>query len=219
LNQPLPGPPDPSQIGYAYALMQSTPDGTPFVNGPDPNMVAAFTSVANKKTYGVLLDQAQQWVAKVDLSLFLSLSQLGTPPGFTLPVGTDVTLRALQTPPANTPQNPVVFLPTTGTLSLSVTSLDFGSQTVGTTSVPTSITLTNVGSLPLVPQIAIQGANEGDFVRIPSLVNDCTDTLGAQGVCTITLQFTPSAQGPRAAALTVDGGGRLLSVALTGNGN
>jgi len=81
----------------------------------------------------------------------------------------------------------------TPTVSLSHTSLSFGSQPVATTSTAQTITLSNGGSAGLsITSRMIAGANGGDFAGI-------TDTggnsVGGGGNCMIRVTFTPSAVG------------------------
>jgi hypothetical protein len=206
----LPGAPDPTQFGYGYGVMPPTPDGN-FANGSDPNAIGAFTSVVNRRSYGLLLDATQKWVAKVDLGLVVSAANLSSS-GDPLPTGRDLFGTGALTTGAG---NSVSYLPTTGTFSLTVDNINFGSQAVGTASVPSSVVLTNAGPTFAAPQIAVQGPNASDFAQ----TNDCSNRIPAQGTCTITVIFTPSTQGARTATLAVGGGGGdPLTVALSGNG-
>jgi FG-GAP-like repeat/HYDIN/CFA65/VesB-like, Ig-like domain len=85
------------------------------------------------------------------------------------------------------------------TLSLAPATLNFGQQTVGTSTMMTT-TLTNFGPTDVsLTKIAVTGANAKDFK--PS--NNCGRTLSAGTSCTITITFTPSAKGSRAANLSV----------------
>jgi len=100
---------------------------------------------------------------------------------------------------------------------LSPTTVDFGNQNVGTTSVPIPVTLTNRGPNTLsITQIAIKGADAGDFAQ----TNDCGSTVPPHGHCTITVTFTPTVKGQRSAKVSVsdDGGGSPQSVPLSGTG-
>jgi Abnormal spindle-like microcephaly-assoc'd, ASPM-SPD-2-Hydin len=102
-------------------------------------------------------------------------------------------------------------------VKLSPTSVNFGDQKVGTSSVPIPITLTNVGSVTLsISQIAIQGADAGDF----SQTNNCGTSVPALGECTITVTFTPVAKGKRTAmvSITDNGGASPQTVQLSGTG-
>jgi sugar lactone lactonase YvrE len=80
----------------------------------------------------------------------------------------------------------------TGPLAtLSAASLNFGTLTVGTTSAPQSVTLTNTGSGPL--NVTSINPPTGDF----SETNNCPTVLGRGASCTITVTFTPSTTGDR----------------------
>jgi hypothetical protein len=79
---------------------------------------------------------------------------------------------------------------------LSANSLGFGSQVVGSTSTPQTVSLTNSGSADL----AISGiAPSGDFAQ----TNTCGNTVTAGASCTISVTFTPTATGPRSGAVTI----------------
>jgi hypothetical protein len=79
---------------------------------------------------------------------------------------------------------------------LSVNSLVFGSQKVGTTSGPQIVTLTNSGSAAL----SISGiAATGDFLATPS----CPASLAPGASCTISVTFKPSATGGRFGILDI----------------
>jgi len=113
-----------------------------------------------------------------------------------------------------------VSLSGTGTatvVSLSPTSLTFGSEPVDTTSSPQVVTLTNAGSAALnITSISITGANATDFTEN----NTCSSAVAAGGNCTITILFTPSASGTRTASLNIadSASGSPQSVSLSGTG-
>jgi len=101
------------------------------------------------------------------------------------------------------------------TVSLSPTSIDFGQQTVGTSAMMTA-TLSNFGSTDVtVSKIALNGPSAKDY----KIANNCSTTLTAGTSCTITVTFTPSATGLRAATVTVVDsvpGPQLLSLSGVG---
>ncbi len=66
------GPPDPALIVYGYGALPPTPDGLAFINGNDPNAITTFTSVFDKKSYGLLVDANQNWIAKLNLNNYAS---------------------------------------------------------------------------------------------------------------------------------------------------
>lgn len=71
-------------------------------------------------------------------------------------------------------------------ISLTSQTLTFGSQPVGTTSSPQTVTLHNVGSAPLLIQ-HILAAPMGEF----SETNTCGGMVGGGENCTISVTFTP----------------------------
>ena len=85
-------------------------------------------------------------------------------------------------------------------VSLSGGPVMFGSQQIGTTSSPATVSLSNLGTGPLtITSIGLD--NTTDF----NLVNNCplTPTQIAQfGSCSVTITFTPTAAGTRTATLT-----------------
>jgi phospholipase C len=115
---------------------------------------------------------------------------------------------------ADSPQSLMV----TGTgiapqVDLSPPSLTFPDQTVGTTSAPMMVTLSNTGTAPL----NISGiTSTGDFAQS----NDCGAVLGAGTSCTITATFTPTQVGPASGAIIItdDASGSPHVINLIGNG-
>jgi hypothetical protein len=91
-----------------------------------------------------------------------------------------------------------VRLSGTGTgVSLSPASLNFGSQSVGTSSSPLPVKLTNSSTKALTfANIAVSG----DF----SETDDCTSGVAAGGTCTINVVFTPSTTGTLNGTLTLN---------------
>ncbi len=91
----------------------------------------------------------------------------------------------------------------TPAVTLSPTSLSYGSQLVGTTSGSQSSTLRNSGTAPLtITSIGMGGANAGDFAQS----NDCPVaplTLAVNATCTLTVTFSPTASGPLSASVSI----------------
>ncbi len=98
--------------------------------------------------------------------------------------------------------------------SLSLTSWDFGSQMVNTTSPVKAVSLTNTGDYALtISSIIISG----DFWQF----NNCPAYLTPQKSCTISLTFTPYSTGLRHGTLTITDNspsGSAQTVSLTGTG-
>jgi len=102
------------------------------------------------------------------------------------------------------------------TLQVSPTSLAFGSQSEGTSSVLQTVTITNPagGITAGLSGISITGTNKSDFV----LDDPCGPNLGAGGSCIVSVSFSPAASQPagsRSATLNVPGGSPA-AVPLTG---
>jgi hypothetical protein len=92
-------------------------------------------------------------------------------------------------------------------------SFTFASQTVGTSSAPQSVTLTNSGTSALA--VTSIGAL-GDF----AVTNNCGTSLAAGAFCSMAVVFTPQNTGTRSGSLTLtdSAAGSPQIVALTGTG-
>ena len=85
-------------------------------------------------------------------------------------------------------------------VSLSTLSLMFGSQTVGTATLPLTESITNNGTANLTfSSVSIDGSNASEF----NLGSDtCTGaTVVPNGACTVSVTFTPAARGSASASL------------------
>jgi uncharacterized repeat protein (TIGR03803 family) len=102
--------------------------------------------------------------------------------------------------PHSVPLSGIGAAATAPALTLSPTFLVFASQTVGSTSAVKTITLTNSGNAQLsISGISITGANNTDF----SQTNDCGSAVAPSLSCAITVTFTPTAVGARAANVSI----------------
>lgn len=119
----------------------------------------------------------------------------------------------------NAPGGPHV-VPVTGigtAVTVSPSSLNFGVITVGRSGKAKTVTVTNLGSTSLtINGITLSGANASDF----SQTNTCGSGLAGGATCTVTINFTPTAVGARAATLNVNDSdpGGPQTVSLTGTG-
>ena len=111
-------------------------------------------------------------------------------------------------------------VPLTGTgtyVQLSPPSLNFGTQPVGTKSLPKTITLTNKGDGAVnITSISITGADPKDFAE----TNNCGKSVASGASCFIKVTFKPLVKGKRTADFSIsdDGGGSPQKVGLTGTG-
>ena len=102
-------------------------------------------------------------------------------------------------------------------VGLSPTSLSFGTESVGTSSSPQSVTLSNNGTATLlISSIAVTGTNRGDFTQ----TNTCGASIAAGARCTIMVTFTPVRAGSRSASLSItdNAPGSPQTVSLSGTG-
>jgi hypothetical protein len=100
---------------------------------------------------------------------------------------------------------------------LSIPCYTYANQMVGTTSEPMLLGVTNAGTAKLnIDSIAVTGMNAADFAQ----TNNCPAVLQVRDACTISITFTPSALGPRAAQVIVtdDAPGSPQNTYLTGVG-
>jgi hypothetical protein len=98
-------------------------------------------------------------------------------------------------------------------IALFPTSLDFGTQTLSTTTPPQFVYLTNIGTGALsIASIT----TSGDFTG----TNNCGTSLSVGGSCAIAVSFSPTVAGARTGTLSIvdDASGAPHNVSLTGNG-
>jgi len=99
-------------------------------------------------------------------------------------------------------------------VTFSPTKVSFPSQTVGTSSGKTAVTLTNTGAVALkVTSITVGGANASEF----SQTNNCTRVQPDQ-TCTFSVTFAPAAVGTASASVLVadNAGTGSQSITLSG---
>jgi hypothetical protein len=109
--------------------------------------------------------------------------------------------------------------PVVRTLTITPTSLDFGSVNVGTTSPEQTVTLANTGNASL--DVTALSAAAAPFAR--TATGTCAGTLpitlAAGASCTLTYTYTPAATGAANQTLTVTSSGTGSgTIALAGNG-
>jgi hypothetical protein len=101
--------------------------------------------------------------------------------------------------------------------TVSPAALAFGTIATNTASVPQSATVTNAGSAALpISSITLAGTNRAVF----SQTNTCGSSVPGGSACTISVIFTPTSRGSKAASINVNAGGGAgtQTVALSGTG-
>ena len=119
---------------------------------------------------------------------------------------------------------PLVVLSGTGfvavpALSLTPTSISFGSVQLDRSTAGKLVTITSTGNVPLViSSLSIGGANPGDFWII---ADNCTGaSLNPGASCTASVSFEPTRTGTRSATLAIshNASGGSSAVSLSGTG-
>jgi hypothetical protein len=88
-----------------------------------------------------------------------------------------------------------------GITSVKVTPLNltFPGEPVGQSAPPKTVTLQNLGNALSIGGITLGGADPGDFTE----TNTCGTSVPANSSCTITVTFTPQAEGNRSATMDI----------------
>jgi hypothetical protein len=82
---------------------------------------------------------------------------------------------------------------------------------------PLTVTLTNTGNATLnIASMSLSGTNAADF----SGSSTCPSSVSAQGSCTISVTFTPTATGARSASVSIadNAGSSPQTISLSGTG-
>jgi hypothetical protein len=106
----------------------------------------------------------------------------------------------------------------TASVTVNPSKLTFGDQDLKTASSAQTVTVTNTGAAALTGfSAAITGTNQGDFAKSD---DKCGTSVAAGASCTMSVTFTPTDQGARAATLNIvyTGSGSPQTVSLAGNG-
>lgn len=192
--------PNPSNYGQAVTFTAAVKAQQGFYKGTPTGTVSFFngkTNIGHSKVNG-------SGVAKLTTSA--------------LAVGTH-SIKAVYNGDANCAPStsPLVSQVVKGDVELSPMSVNFGNQTVGTKSLPKTITLTNKSSRAVsISDISIVGTDPKDFAE----TNTCGESVPAGASCSIKVTFKPLAKGKRTADVSISdsGGGSPQKVSLTGTG-
>ena len=111
---------------------------------------------------------------------------------------------------ATTSQLGVSLLFNTGVAALSPTGLSWAKVTIGNTSAPKTVTVTNATHQPRLLHAAVGGAEASEF-RI--YANTCNATIAANATCAVTIAFRPTAAGKQEATLSISENGAIVGTA------
>jgi Putative Ig domain/Abnormal spindle-like microcephaly-assoc'd, ASPM-SPD-2-Hydin len=102
----------------------------------------------------------------------------------------------------------------TAAVAISPSAVDFGSQALGSTSAPRTITITDTGTAP----VFFNGTPEQGLDFNPT-DDECVGTQIAPGAsCTLTVVFAPTVTGPRSATISVIDSAGTQAITFTGTG-
>jgi hypothetical protein len=106
------------------------------------------------------------------------------------------------------------------TLKIKPKALKFPKTTVGTTSKPKTVTVSNPKGDKKHPGIAVLIEMTSDTPGVFMQTSDCPASLAADSSCTITVTFTPSAAMEQTGTLTIidNANGSTQTVSLSGTG-
>ncbi|MGB2605936.1 MAG: FG-GAP-like repeat-containing protein [Candidatus Sulfotelmatobacter sp.] len=177
-----------------------------------------FTATVTPSSGGTPTGTVSLFDGSTNLGLFaLNSSGIATVANKTLPVGANSINATYNGDASLTPSTSAALSQVVLGFSLSSTSLNFATQNVGTTSGPQTVTLTNTEKTSIaISSISITGANSGNFAQ----TNNCPSALPANGSCTVSVTFTPSAPANFVANLSISDSfpGSPQVVALSGSG-
>ena len=204
----------PPSLTFSTQLVSTTSNPKTVTLMNTGNATLNITSVATSGDFG----QTNNCGSSVAAGSSCTFSIRFTPTA----VGTRVGSLSITDDAPKSPQ--VIQLTGTGTIVIvSPKSVNFGNQTVGTTSSIQSVAVTNASTTTTlnISGITIGGTNPGDFAFDPTSTCPTTGgTLGPSSACSINLKFTPAATGLRKATVSIsdDGGASPQTVLLAGTG-
>jgi hypothetical protein len=182
--------------------LQTPNDGALVYDAPGSvNWTATFTGLSDADVTAAIASESRiLWLGRDPLALNeLTIYEAGLGNGPTPPCTAPA---AAPTPDATIAPGAVVF----------------PSVTVGTASAAKAVAVTNTGTANLtISSVTATGLNAADFA-VDALA--CSVPVAPNGSCTVMVTMTPSAEGPRTAALSIvdDAIGSPHSVGLSGTG-
>lgn len=220
-------------VGNAASVVNISPSSLSFGN-QNMGATSATQTITLTNSGTAALTISGITLSGANASDFAESNNCPISPG-TLAAGAKCTLSVTFTPSTNGTRNASVSIsdnasgspqtvPLSGTgvtsapvVAFNPTSVNFGNQNVGTASAAQTVTMTNTGTLPLtITGITLTGTNAGDFAE----TNNCPGSLAVNASCTLSVTFTPLANGARSASVSIsdNAAGSPQSVTLNGTG-
>ncbi len=213
---PIPGP---GEFDFWIAM---TPDQAPIpsflVTSAPPGSATTFDASTSTVQFGSIT--SYQWNFG-DGSPGVTTSEPTTTHVFDAPGTYTVTLTVTDSAGKSATASKSVVISTgpAAAVTLSASALSFGQVPLGSSSAPSTITVTNTGGAPLaLGAVTLAGLDGGDF-RLAS--DGCSgQTIPAGGSCTFTAAFVPTLLGSRSALVSIpdNASGSPQTVTLSGTG-
>ena len=193
-NSPLNPPPTVSMTSLSFGNVQLGVTATQNVTVISPNRAAVTAQIVGSANYTVQPGTCAQGALTCTLNVKFLPTSVGSITG------------TLYVTSAGSSGSTLVPLNGSGgesTVSLSTTSLNFGTNSIGTISLPQTVTLTNNGPAVLnVSNVAITAATPGEFIATSG---NCAASivLTAGQTCTLSVSFAPQTTGTRTGTLQI----------------
>jgi parallel beta-helix repeat protein len=205
-------------INVTNALIEQSPyEAIQWVEGTVSGVNLSNVTIAGTGTFALQEQTGGTASATNVVATGVAQANQGNPPSYSCEGGnftiTDGGGNSGITPTQCSGTNPTPVYPPYPATGVTATpsALNFGSVATGTTSAAQTVTVANpTGSAAPVSSIAVSG----DFAQ----TNTCGSSIAANGSCTVSAKFTPTATGTRTGSLTINAGGVTNTVSLTGTG-
>ncbi len=206
-----------AEAGYGLAL---DPSNNVYVTGSTDSSDLPVTSDVFQSQYGggdadafvAELTLAGKGTADLDYSSYLGGSNTDTGYGIAVDISGNAYVAgqtcsndfpvadAFQSAPGGSCDAFVSKVSTLPGITISPSGLTFPTENLGATSQPQVITVTNIGTTSVtISSITISGTISGEFAQ----TNTCGSSLAAAATCTISVTFTPSANGVQKGTVTL----------------
>jgi hypothetical protein len=183
-------PPTANPTSLSFGNVQRGTSTTQIVTVTSPNQAAVTAQIIGSSDYSVRPATCAQGATNCTFNIDFAPTSAGAITG-TLSLSSPGSLTNTSVPLTGTGIMPIV--------SLSSRSLIFSLRSIGTTSLPQMITLTNTGTAPLhISNVAVTTANPGEFIA-----SGCPGVVTAGQTCTLSVSFSPQVTGTRTGILQI----------------
>jgi hypothetical protein len=185
-------PPVANPTSLSFPNVQVGQSSSIYVTVTSPNLAAVSAQILGSPDYSVRQPTTcAQGATSCSFNVVFTPTSTGTITG-TLSLSGQGSLTPTLVPLTGTGIQPAI--------SLSSTNLSFGTRSVGTTSIPQTVTLTNTGTAPLhISNVSLTTANSSEFIVSQS----CPSLVATGQTCTLSVSFAPQVFGTRTGTLQI----------------